>query len=190
MTSVLFLVQFENFDQTTGFYWSYMLTLQVPVLMRSCITVSLISLPHSLLSPHSLVRCVLGRVPRILENPLRAISSAAQNVSIALFWVICSTFSAYIAQMLWQMRLLRFILHVCWEVWLARIYVSLLCRRETFKIRWTCNTEGSIFQNLTRKHTPGTLLQGKAPCKPIIYFLDTHVCPLLVTTALCEEEET
>ena len=60
MTSVLFLVQFENFDQTMGFYWSYMymLTLQLPVLMRSCITVSLISLPHSLLSPHSLVRCV------------------------------------------------------------------------------------------------------------------------------------
>jgi len=36
MTSVLFLVQFENFDQTMDFYWSYMLTL--PVLMHSCIS--------------------------------------------------------------------------------------------------------------------------------------------------------
>jgi len=73
---------------------------------------------------------------------------------------------------------------------LQEYVISLLCRRATFKIRWTCNTEGSIFQNLTGKHIPGTLLQGKAPCKPIICFLDTHVCPLLVTTALCEEEET
>ena len=52
--------------------------------------------------------------------------------------------------------------------------ISLLCRRATFKIRWTCNTEGSIFQNLTGEHAPGTVLQGKAPCKPIIYL---YVCP-------------
>ena len=32
MTSVLFSVQFDNFDRTMGFYWSYMLLLKPPVL--------------------------------------------------------------------------------------------------------------------------------------------------------------
>ena len=35
---VLFLVQFlNNFDQTTGFYWSYTLLLKLLILMHSCI---------------------------------------------------------------------------------------------------------------------------------------------------------
>ena len=29
---ILFLVRFNNFDQTTGFYWSYTLLLKPPVL--------------------------------------------------------------------------------------------------------------------------------------------------------------
>ena len=33
---VLFLVRFNNFDQTTDFYWSYTLLLKPPVLMRFC----------------------------------------------------------------------------------------------------------------------------------------------------------
>ena len=33
---VLFLVQFNNFDRTTGFYWNYTLLLKPPILMRSC----------------------------------------------------------------------------------------------------------------------------------------------------------
>ena len=36
VTSVLFLVRFNNFALTVGFYWSYALLLQSPVLMRSC----------------------------------------------------------------------------------------------------------------------------------------------------------
>ena len=35
VTSVLFLVWLNNFALTTGFYWSYMLLLKLPVLMRS-----------------------------------------------------------------------------------------------------------------------------------------------------------
>ena len=35
VTSVLFLVQFNNFALTTSFYWSYTLLLKSPVLMRS-----------------------------------------------------------------------------------------------------------------------------------------------------------
>ena len=35
VTSVLFLVRLNNFALTTGFYWSYMLLLKLPVLMRS-----------------------------------------------------------------------------------------------------------------------------------------------------------
>ena len=35
VTSVLFLVQFNNFALTTGFYWSYNLLLKSPVLMHS-----------------------------------------------------------------------------------------------------------------------------------------------------------
>ena len=35
VTSVLFLVRFNNFTLTMGFYWSYTLLLQSPVLMRS-----------------------------------------------------------------------------------------------------------------------------------------------------------
>ena len=34
--SVLFLVQFNNFALTTGFYWNYTLLLKLPVLMHSC----------------------------------------------------------------------------------------------------------------------------------------------------------
>ena len=34
--SVLFLVRFNNFDRTMGFYWSYTLLLKPPVLMYSC----------------------------------------------------------------------------------------------------------------------------------------------------------
>ena len=34
MTSVLFLVRFNNFAPTVGFYWSYMLLLKSPVLMH------------------------------------------------------------------------------------------------------------------------------------------------------------
>ena len=37
VTSVLFLVRFNNFALTTGFYWSYTLLLKSPVLMHSCI---------------------------------------------------------------------------------------------------------------------------------------------------------
>ena len=37
VTSVLFLVLAGNFTLTMGFYWSYMLLLQSPVLMRSCL---------------------------------------------------------------------------------------------------------------------------------------------------------
>ena len=33
---VLFLVRFNNFDRTTGFYWNYTLLLKPPILMRSC----------------------------------------------------------------------------------------------------------------------------------------------------------
>ena len=36
VTGVLFLVQFNNFDQTTRFYWSYMLLLKFSILMHSC----------------------------------------------------------------------------------------------------------------------------------------------------------
>ena len=36
LTSVLFLVQFNNFVQTMGFYWSYTLFLKSPILMHSC----------------------------------------------------------------------------------------------------------------------------------------------------------
>ena len=36
MTSVLFLVWFNNFTLTMGFYWSYTLLLWSPVLMHSC----------------------------------------------------------------------------------------------------------------------------------------------------------
>ena len=36
MTSVLFLVRFNNFALTMGFYWSYTLLLQLPVLMFLC----------------------------------------------------------------------------------------------------------------------------------------------------------
>ena len=35
VTSVLFLVQFNNFALTAGFYWSYTLLLKLPVLMWS-----------------------------------------------------------------------------------------------------------------------------------------------------------
>ena len=34
--SVLFLVQFNNFALTMGFYWSYMLLLKSPVPTHSC----------------------------------------------------------------------------------------------------------------------------------------------------------
>ena len=37
MPSVLFLVQFNNFDWTTAFYWSYMFFIYPPILMRSCV---------------------------------------------------------------------------------------------------------------------------------------------------------
>ena len=40
MTSVIFLLQFNNFARTTGFYWSYTLLLQPPVLMCSQFTPS------------------------------------------------------------------------------------------------------------------------------------------------------
>ena len=33
LLGVLFLVQFNNFDQTRNFYWSYTLLLKLPVLM-------------------------------------------------------------------------------------------------------------------------------------------------------------
>ena len=36
VTSVLFLVRFNNFALTVGFYWSYTLLLLSPVLMHSC----------------------------------------------------------------------------------------------------------------------------------------------------------
>ena len=36
VTSVLFLVRFNSFALTVGFYWSYTLLLYSPVLMRSC----------------------------------------------------------------------------------------------------------------------------------------------------------
>ena len=35
VTNVLFLVWFNTFALTTGFYWSYTLLLKLPVLMRS-----------------------------------------------------------------------------------------------------------------------------------------------------------
>ena len=38
VTSVLFLVRFNNFALTTGFYWSYMLLLKSPVLMHSWVS--------------------------------------------------------------------------------------------------------------------------------------------------------
>ena len=42
VTSVLFLVWFNNFALNMGFYWSYTLLLKSPVLMRSwCISISL-----------------------------------------------------------------------------------------------------------------------------------------------------
>ena len=185
MTSVLFLVQFEI---STRLWASFGVTHSYSSCLFLCALALVYLLFPSLIpsSHHTRYSHVGSEVSGKPTQGHQFSSTKCNNYSI----ILGHMHSVYIAQMLWQMRLLRFILHVCWEVWLARIYVSLLCRRETFKIRWTCNTEGSIFQNLTRKHTPGTLLQGKAPCKPIIYFLDTHVCPLLVTTALCEEEET
>ena len=36
VTSVLFLVWFNNSALTTGIYWSYTLLLKLPVLMHSC----------------------------------------------------------------------------------------------------------------------------------------------------------
>ena len=36
-TCRVFLVQFNNFDRTIGFYWSYMLFIYPPILMRSCV---------------------------------------------------------------------------------------------------------------------------------------------------------
>ena len=36
VTSILFLVRFNTFALTTGFYWSYTLLLKSPVPMRSC----------------------------------------------------------------------------------------------------------------------------------------------------------
>ena len=36
--SVLFLLRFNNFTLTRGFYWSYTLLLKLPVLIRSCLT--------------------------------------------------------------------------------------------------------------------------------------------------------
>ena len=38
----LFLAWFNNFDQTMGFYWSYTLLLESPVLMHSCIILCLV----------------------------------------------------------------------------------------------------------------------------------------------------
>ena len=37
MTSILFLVQFNNFALTMGFYWSHTLLLMSPVLMHTCL---------------------------------------------------------------------------------------------------------------------------------------------------------
>ena len=36
---VLFLVRFNNFDQTTSFYWTYTFLLNPPILMHSCLSI-------------------------------------------------------------------------------------------------------------------------------------------------------
>ena len=70
MTSVLFLVQFNNFALTTGFYWIYTLLLKLLVLTRSWTTHTLVLrsslspiLITSSIQPSLLVSsyCCLGR---------------------------------------------------------------------------------------------------------------------------------
>ena len=50
VTSVLFLVWFNNFALTTGFYWSYTLLLKSPILKSSWTVIKMIKILQTLQS--------------------------------------------------------------------------------------------------------------------------------------------
>ena len=64
VTSVLFLVRFNNFALTTGFYWSYTLLLKSPVLNCSWLT-SVVSIKQWW---HSILQVMLGKDPLLTNS--------------------------------------------------------------------------------------------------------------------------
>jgi len=53
VTSVLFLVWFNNFVLITGFYWSYTLLLKSPILKRSWTVINMINIADPSVLPVS-----------------------------------------------------------------------------------------------------------------------------------------
>ena len=121
----------------------------------------------------------VGRVPRILKNPLRTISSAAQNVIQHYSGSHAAFGFAYIA-------------HQVKKFGLREYTISLLCRRTIFKVRQTCTIEGRNFQNLTGEHAPKTLLQINNPNQSFIFqiHIQLYAHCQLQQLCVCEEEET
>ena len=127
------------------------------------------ALPHSLLlSPHPLVRCISREDS---GNPLR----------YSIFWVTCRI--RFCVQCTLHKFCDKYCVRLLWftqgrEVWPEKYIIYLFAlQKKNFKIRWTCTTEGSIFQNLTGQHAPGTLLRGQSTMLTNPLF--THACSSL-----------